>query len=133
MVKKIVIFVNIVIILFLSYLQWGREVRICNSRSMVIGEYYTESITIVANTLYIGNREEFAKRMIQKCIDNSFKEIKFLYGTKYPNELTIIVYLNKISWKQGNESFRIYFVQNDRYGYRYNIRDNPEKFTIEIR
>lgn len=100
---------------------------------MVIGEYYAESITIVANTLYIGNREEFAKRMIQKCIDNSFKEIKFLYGTKYPNELTIIVYLNKISWKQGNESFRIYFVQNDRYGYRYNIRDNPEKFTIEIR
>ncbi len=122
----------VVIIALLSYLQWGREVEVCNSRIETSGEYRSENITVIANTLYISNKEEFAKQMVQKSIDNSFKEIKCSYDLGYSNELTIDIYLNEIAWENGNRNFRINYIQERIIDNRYNIRENPEKFRMEI-
>ena len=40
---------------------------------------YTEETTIIANRLMIWDTEEFAEEMIQKCINDSFKDIRFSY------------------------------------------------------
>lgn len=129
----VVISISIVITtILLGYLQFGREMEICSSRSKTSGDIRLKSISVVANTLFISDKEEFAKQIVQKCTENSFEEIKFSYDVGYPNRLIIVVYLNETEWKDGNENFIICFVQDEESDYQYNIVENPEKFQIEI-
>lgn len=131
--KKVSFFIGIVaFVVLLAYLQWGRDVKVCNSRLETSGEYRSENIAVIANTLYISDKEEFARQMVQKSVDNSFKEIKFSYDMGYPNELTIDIYLNETLWENGDRYFRINYVQEEKFSSQYNIRENPEKFRIEI-
>lgn len=112
--RKVIVAIGVGILILLGYFQWGREVKVCSGRTQNSGEYRSENITIVANTLCIGNKKEFAMQMIQRCIDNSFKEIKFSYDLGYPNELSIDVYMSEALWKHRNQSFTIYFVQEEK-------------------
>lgn len=130
---RFVISIPIVITtILLGYLQFGREMEICSSRSETSGDLQLKSISVVANTLFISDKEEFAKQIVQKCIENSFKEIKFSYDVGYPNQLIIMVYLSETEWKEGKENFIICFAQDEESDYQYNIVENPEKFQIEI-
>lgn len=55
---------------------------------------YTEETAIIANRLMIWDTEEFAEEMIQKCINNSFKDIRFSYDLSgYSTELRIHIYI----------------------------------------
>ena len=66
-------------------------------------------------------------------IDNSLKGILFSYDINgYPNGLYVTVYLNESSCRSGNSSFKISYTQDIQNGFRYNIKDNPEKFVLEI-
>lgn len=98
-----------------------------------IGEnenYCSEDITIIANKIWIIDKEKFAHDMVQKSIENSFKEVKFSYDLQQPNELGITVYINKMSYWLRKPDFTIQFKQKKNE--QYNILDNPEKFTTII-
>lgn len=135
--KKIVIttilgfFVSIFILI---YLQWGRDMEICNTRPETSKNAYFEEVTLIANKLYIHDKYEFAETVIQKCVDNSWKEVRFSYDIAgYPNELCIYVYMNNYAFEhRQTASFRITYSQDSKFNYKYNIKDNPEKFTIMI-
>ena len=84
------------LVLCLVYLQWGRNVEVCNTQLRTSNDYCEQNITVIANKVWIGNRKKFGHDMIQKCIDNSFDKIRFSYDLQCPNELVIQVYTNKI-------------------------------------
>lgn len=121
-------------IIFLIYLQWGRDIEICNTRPETSSNAYFENVTLIANKLYIHDKYEFAESVIQKCVDNSRKEVIFSYDiVGYPNKLCIDVYMNNYAFDhRQNASFRITYSQDSKFNYKYNIKDNPEKFTITI-
>lgn len=133
--KKIHILVFTVIAFFilLVYLQWGQEVEGCNTSIETFNDGYLEHVSITSNSICIFDKEDFAKQVIQKITDNSLKDIKLSYDILgYPNGLHITVYMNNSLYNNGKSQFEISYLQNSEYGFQYNIKDNPEKFTLEI-
>lgn len=130
-VKKRVrtILIGIIIIVFV-YLQWGRDVQVYNSHIGENKNYCSEDITIIANKIWIIDKEKFAHDMVQKSIDNSFKEVKFSYDLRQPNELCITVYTNTLRYWLSESDFIVCFTQAENG--EYNILDNPEKFIMSI-
>lgn len=114
------------------YLQWGRNVSVRNTISTSLNEGRTEYITIVANKVYIWDKEEFGRRMIANCIDNSFRNVRFSYDVGYPVEIRMEVYTNETTRKLGIKCCDIQYTQDRESGYRYNIKDNPEKFVLTV-
>lgn len=125
--KKLKWIVLIVVIIFLVgfYLQFGREVEIRNTRITSYQNGYSEDVSIIANKLYIPDKDKFAKSMINTFIDNSFDDVKFSFDLGYPSDLRILVYLN--GWNE-KEAFEIYcvFISN-------NPKEKPTLFEFEIR
>lgn len=133
--KKHLIFVTITIFFTipLVYLQWGRDVEGCNTSIETFNDGYSETVSLIAYKIYISDKEEFAEHAINKIVDNSLKGILFSYDIQgYPNELHITVYMNNSSYNSGKSKFEISYSQSSEYGFQYNIKDNPEKFTLKI-
>ena len=94
---------------------------------------YVQDVFILSHRIFIPDKEEFAREVIQMIIDNSLKGILFSYDINgYPNELHITVYLNEAAHRSGNSSFKISYTQDIQNGFRYNIKDDLEKFRLEI-
>ena len=111
------------------YLQYGRDVKVISSMNFSSGNYYEMEFTVVANKLFIIDKQRFAEEMIERCIDNNFHDIKFSYDMMgYPNRLQINVYLNEFS----KSHFTILYMTESENGMDYNIKDNPDKFMISI-
>ncbi len=133
--KKIltVIFSISCILVLIVYLQYGRKIQAYSSVTESSDTGYCENVQIIANKLYIRNKEDFAKQIIQDCIDNTLNGIKFSYDLQgYPNELNITVYMDSYSYQRNAISFEISYFQSLKNNYQYNIKDNPEKFILKI-
>lgn len=71
--------------------------------------------------------------MIERCIYNTFHEIRFPYDmTGYPNRICISVYLNELSRKLDVKHFTILYQASTESDYVYNIKGHPEMFKIKI-
>ena len=70
-----IVAIGFLVIGVLGYLQYGRDVSVCGSRGHTFGNGRTMDITIIANRLYISDKEEFAEQMLERCVDNSFHEV----------------------------------------------------------
>lgn len=111
------------------YLQYGRDVNVTSSMNLSSDNYYEMELTVVANKLFIIDKQRFAEEMIERCIDNNFHDIKFSYDMMgYPNRLQFNVYLNEFS----KSHFTILYMTESENGMDYNIKDNPDKFVISI-
>ena len=77
--KKLKWLVLIVIIILGSffYLQFGRKMQIRNTRITSYQNEYSEDVSVIANKLYIINRNKFAEEVIDTFLDNSFDNVKF--------------------------------------------------------
>lgn len=130
-IRIIIICIFFGIISFSFYLQWGQEMEICNTTSETANNYYSLDITIIAHRLYIRDKEKFAESAIQKCVENSWKDIRFSYDLSgYPNELNIDVYMSNCAYHSHKMAFTIVYSQDNNF--EYNIKDNPDKFTIKL-
>ncbi len=134
MKKRKVIMIEVIglfVIGILGYLQYGGDVSVYSSRRHTFGNGSTLDLTIIANRLYIRDKEEFAEQMLQRCVDNSFHEIRLSYDMNgYPNELSISVYMNPVMWKLKKRVFRIKYMQDLEY--QYDIRDGIGRFKVEF-
>lgn len=83
---------SLILMALCIYLQWGRGVSVRNTISSSRDGKRTEHITIVANKLYIGDKEAFAGDMIETCINNEFRDVRFSYDMGYPVEITMDIY-----------------------------------------
>ena len=129
--RRIVYLAVLLVIPILGYLQWGRDVAVCSSNPKIFSNGSLEEISIIANKLYIFDQEKFARYVLQRCVDNSFREVRFSYDLSgYPNEVHITVYMNRAAWKWRKKAFEIRWIsEEDKH---YNIVENPEKYRIEI-
>lgn len=125
---------NITIILFvvLCYLQYGRREAVMTSYSTTYSGKTTEYLTIVANKIYIGDKETYGRWLINKCVENKVHGIYFSYDMEYPVEINIEVYTNEIMRKKGKWCCKVRYTQDPEDGYIYNVKDNPEQFELTI-
>lgn len=111
------------------YLQYGCDVKVTSSMNFSSGNYYEMELTVVANKLFIIDKQRFAKDMIERCIDNDFHDIKFSYDMMgYPNRLQIKVYLNELSKRHFTICYRVKTGDSADY----NVKKEPRMFDIYI-
>ncbi len=132
--KRCVIVIVVVFVTFVMlYMQMRRDVEVIGNYILRSENGYEENITIVANKIYITDQEKMAKDLVERCVENSFHEIRFSYDLQgYPNGLHITVYTNNITYKLGVVAFELLYIQKNGEIYEYNIKDNPEKFSLKI-
>ncbi len=118
-------------ILFYCDSEKEEEMLIYSSSPMLTGDYHNERIVVVVNQRKISDRQDLAERIVQKCRDNSFKNVRFSYDLSKPNRLDVTVCLDEKEADQGEWEFQFRYVQKET-DERYNIIDHPEKFRIEI-
>lgn len=106
---KYLILLVVIIFLILCYLQYGREMEVLHTRITREEKEYTEYVDIVANRLFVVDKNQFAKEVIDTFVDNAFNNVKFSFDLGYPTELYIDVYMNNWSDKK---SFEIYCILN---------------------
>lgn len=117
MKRKVIILISgIILVLFF---QFGMDVRAINSMRVSSNDGNTEHITILANKIFIIDKESFAEYLIQRRIDNSYREIIFI--DDFPKELEIDVYTNWFTWKISHKNYLIVS----------NFKDSKE-FTFDI-
>lgn len=138
---KIVRVMILVLLTFLTVGCTGKKTEILADESENITDCVSSidsngdlQLTIIANRYEIADKEEFAKELIKKVCDNSFKTIRFSYDENgYPLGLYISVYLNEGDWKDREiEPYMSVSFRQDNIVDGYNIVDNYEKFSLKI-
>lgn len=114
------------------WLEFGREIDVYNSNSISSEERLEEHVTFTVNRLYVADKEECAREIINKCRKNDFQSVLFSYDMQKPTALYGTVYRFSwgIKWQKPLFTFR-YTQEDDTLGI-YNFIDNPEKFVLEI-
>ena len=128
--KRKIIVVSILIMCLLcacdAQKEYTGEMDVTNSNFSLTNEGYIENITVVVDKEEIIDYEACAWEIIDHCISNDFRSVKFSYDIKgYPNGLIATVYV-----KGSDEPiFKMDYVTDS---YKYNIKDNPDMYTLEI-
>ena len=86
-----------------------------------------------ANKLYIGDKEAFARKMIETCINNEFRDVRFSYDMGYPAEITMDIYTNETARRLGIRCCEVRYAQPEKDRYRYNVKDDRERFVMTVK
>lgn len=133
--KKLIVkagMLSLFAVLICLYLQYGRDMDVYNTRSTTSSNYHEEHITVVANQLFISDREGCAEYILQKCRENSFRNIRFSYDLSKPNALYVEVYLSEYAVRYGNPVFEFSYTHNGKEYDAYNIIEDASYFNLEI-
>lgn len=79
-----------------------------------------EYLNITANKIFIFNKDEIAQEIIEKRIENSYREIYFI--EEYPNVIEADVYSNWLMRKLGHRDFSVVYEYDGADGYTYKIQ-----------
>ena len=90
------------------------------------------TLTVVANSDSIENKEDFARQIITMCRENSFKKIQFSTDLgAYPTSLDISVYLQQEDIRTSEPICEIRYIPNENTK-EYDIKNHPEKFSLYL-
>lgn len=90
-----------------------------------------QDLTVIAYREEIDDKEAFAKELIQMCVDNSFKTIKFSTDRGYATSIHMTVYLNEEDFENGNVAMIVTYKSSSLNG-EYDIVNNPNEFTLTV-
>lgn len=94
------------------------------------GDY---DLTVVANRGKIEDKEEFARKVIHMCQDNSFHSTRFSTDIGgYPLSLDITVYLTYRDVEERKEPVCKIQFRTDEYNEEYDIKNNADKFRLYL-
>lgn len=119
--------------LFFLSLQRGWDMDVYNTFSMTGSNYHEEHITVIANQLFVTDKERCANTILQKCRENSFQSVRFNYDFSKPNALYVKVYLSEHTAQYGNPVFEFSYTHNGQEYDAYNIIEDVSHFNLEIR
>lgn len=125
--KKIFFICSIVFFIFL-YLQFGRDQVVKNTKISGYQYGYTESVSIIANKMFIMDKDKFIKQMIQKIFDNSFENVRFSFDSGYPDSIDISIYMNV--WDV-NKKYEIQCTPKHREYEISDIKSDPDFFDLQ--
>ena len=134
MKKRILQTVTVVFILLvvLMYLQYGRKEEVTNSFSSSSAGVRDEELTVVANRLFIINKEEYGKELINKALTDSLGRFCFSWDIAIPHAIEMHVYLNKADKRNGTPAFTVVYAPTED-NRTYNVLDNADKYSVTIR
>lgn len=136
--KKVVVLLIIIAVAFGVYSfqteKEPQEMDCVNSIINTCNNSCDARLSIILYRKEIENEIDVAKEIIKKCEENSFKTIKFSYDMRIPNELDVNVYLSEKDFEEGNKAFSFNY-DHDGTGDpdKFNILENPERFTITLK
>ena len=81
----------------------------------------------------IGDKEAFARKMIETCINNEFRDVRFSYDMGYPVEITMDIYTNDTARRLGLRCCEVRYAQAEEDRYRYNVKDDRERFVMTVK
>lgn len=109
--KKQCVVVSIVVcvIIIFVYLQYGREEKVVSSMANTSDSYYEQEFSVVVNKLFIWDKEKYAKKLVEKALENEYENVRFSYDIMgYPNEISIEVWRDGYCYQQGKRMFSIW-------------------------
>ena len=109
--KKQCVVVSIVVcvIIIFVYLQYGREEKVVSSMANTSDSYYEQEFSVVVNKLFIWDKEKYAKRLVERALENEYENVRFSYDIMgYPNEISIEVWRDGYCYQQGKRMFSIW-------------------------
>lgn len=110
MKKQCVVVSILVCIIIFAYLQYGREEKVVSSMANTSDSYYEQEFSVVANKLFIWDKEKYAKKLVEKAIENEYKNVRFSYDLMGdPNVINISVYYNTCTYRHGKQMFCIWY------------------------
>lgn len=128
--RYVIIGILICIIALLGYLQCGREVQAVNTMVSTSDTFYKQEFDVIVNKLFILDKEKYAEELIEKAVENKYRNVRFSYDiTGYPNEIVISVYSNKWSYEHSQRMYQIIYSSKDSGN---NIKDNANAFELHI-
>lgn len=90
-------------------------------------------LLVVANSDGIGDKEKFARTVVQMCLENSFRSTILSTDLNgYPSRLEIEVYLKKRDIEAGEPVCRIRFEPPEGSGSRYDIKEDTEEYRLYV-
>lgn len=134
--RKKAVMIAVLLVLFLAvgflYLQYGRDMDVYNTYSLTSSNFHEEHITVIANRLFVADRECFADHILRKCRENSFQSVRFSYDLSKPNALYAKVYLSEYAARYGNPVFAFSYTHKSGECDDYNIIEDVSHFNLEI-
>jgi len=112
--NRIIMGILICIIAFGGYFQYGRGEKVVNTMVSTSDKFYKQEFDVIANKLFIWNKEKYADELIEKAVDNKYKNVRFSYDiTGYPDEIIISVYNNEWNYQHDYMAFQIIYTSDD--------------------
>ena len=104
----------ICIVALLGYLQYGREEQAVNTMVSTSDTFYKQEFDVIANKLFILDKEKYAEVLIEKAVGNKYRNVRFSYDiTGYPNENIISVYNTEWHYQHNCMTFQIMYTSDD--------------------
>lgn len=126
----VVMSIVVCVIIIFVYLQYGREEKVVSSMANTSDSYYEQEFSVVANKLFIWDKEKYAKKLIEKALENEYKNVRFSYDiVGYPNEVNISVYYSEWSYRHECPRFRISYSGKSKYDI---IKNNMSMEQIQV-
>ena len=112
--RYIIMVILICIVALLGYLQYGREEQAVNTMVSTSDTFYKQEFDVIANKLFILDKEKYAEVLIEKAVGNKYRNVRFSYDiTGYPNEIIISYWMAL--------STQLYDISNHVYIRRWKI------------
>ena len=80
--RYVIIGILICIIALLGYLQCGREVQAVNTMVSTSDTFYKQEFDVIANKLFNLDKEKYAEELIEKAVENKYRNVRFSYDCK---------------------------------------------------
>lgn len=119
MYKKRYLFLGLLILLLSSllYFQYGRKITVYGSSIHTSKDYAKVEINIVANKLFIENKEKYARKILKEAENNQLPRIKL--SITNPEELVLRIYKSNEDWE-------------NNIGFTVTYYPETEKLVLEI-
>lgn len=129
LMKRLKILLLFFSLIFLIIRMGNREMEVSHSYSSTSENYRVDRITVLSNEIYFTGKQKVAEKIVEKYLDNDFKNIKFSFHNISPNHLITTVYQNELMEYLGIVQFSFEYKAIDS-GEEWNMFNNPEKYTI---
>ena len=111
--RYIIMRILICIIALLGYLQYGREEQAVNTMVSTSDTFYKQKFDVIANKLFNLDKEKYAEELIEKAVENKYRNVRFSYDiTGYPNKIVISVYNNEWDYQHNYMAFQIMYTSD---------------------
>lgn len=104
-----------------GYLQYGRKAQVVSTFKTGFDNSCSYVIDVSANKLYLTNNEA----------DQIFQEIFDSYANEKFHMMTIYIYRDRYAMKKGSPLVKGVYSSSDSL--KYNSKDNPEVFNLEVK